>query len=152
MYTEAWAQSYAVNTGYTENGNKYTVGFSYSFSNKTDSGKPRYACNIASAKSAIVSASLQGYCSSLLSVSGSTQVVTVTPTVSATTFTTAGAQQKRADATTPVALQKFPASAVSSACAMVATSGAVVSTTTTASATTVYISTSVVPAPTPIES
>jgi hypothetical protein len=151
MYTEAWAQSYAVNSGYTENGNKYTVGFSYSFSNKTDSGKPRYACNVASAKSAIVSASLQGYCSALLSVSGSTQVVTVTPTVSATTFTTASALQKRTTAATPAALQKFPASAVSSACAMVATSGAVVSTTTTASATTVYISTSIVPAPTPTE-
>ncbi|KAI4850370.1 hypothetical protein E4T44_02788 [Aureobasidium sp. EXF-8845] len=151
MYTEAWAQSYAVNSGYTDNGDKYTVGFSYSFSNKTDSGMPRYACNVASAKSAIVSATLQSYCSSLLSVSGSTQVVTVTPTVSATTFTTAGAQQKRAAASTPAALQKFPASAVSSACALVATSGAVVSTTTTASATTVYIATSIVPTPTPTE-
>jgi hypothetical protein len=150
MYTEAWAQSYAVNSGYYDGSDKYTVGFSYSFANKTDSGKPRYACNIASAKSAIVSATLQSYCSSLLSVTGSTQVVTVTPTVSAVTFTTLAAKKKRATTTTPAALQKFPASAISSACAMVATSGAVVSTTTTASATTVYTSTStsIVAAPT----
>ena len=144
MYDQTWASSYAVNTGETRNGDKYTIAFSYSFSNKTDGGKPRYPCNVASASSAIVSASLQSYCSSLLTVAASTKTVTVTPTVSATTLTTAGVAMKRQAAATPSPLQKYAGSIISSACALVATSGAVVTSTATAAATTVYIATSTV--------
>ena len=142
LYDQTWSMSYAKNTGYYYGDDKYTVGFSYTFSNKTDGGKPRYPCNVASASSAIVSATLQPYCSSLLTVAASTQTVTVTPTVSATTLTTVGAQQKRQAAATPSPLQKYAGSIISSACALVATSGAVVTSTATASATTVYIATS----------
>jgi len=144
LYDQTWSQSYAKNTGYYYGTDKYTVGFSYTFSNKTDGGQPRYPCNVASASSAIVSASLQPYCSSLLSVSGSTKTVTVTPTVSATTLTTVNYIAKRQASATPTALQKYAGSIISSACALVATSGAAVTTTATASATTVYVATSTV--------
>jgi hypothetical protein len=144
LYDQTWSQSYAKNNGYYYGSDHYTVGFSYTFSNKTDGGKPRYPCNVASASSAIVSASLQPYCSALFSVSGSTSIVTVTPTVSATTLVTVSAPHKRQAGATPSALQKFPASAISSACAMAVTSGATVLSTATAAATTVIVATSTV--------
>lgn len=144
LYDQTWSMSYAKNTGYYYGSDKYTVGFSYTFSNKTDGGKPRYPCNVASASSAIVSATLQSYCSSLLSVTGSTQTVTVTPTVSATTLTTVTALKKRQATATPSALQKYAGSIISSACALVATAGGAVTSTATAAATTVYVATSTV--------
>ncbi|KAI5198023.1 hypothetical protein E4T39_06967 [Aureobasidium subglaciale] len=148
LYDQTWSQSYAKNTGYYYGNDKYTVGFSYTFSNKTNPGQPRYPCNVASAKTAITSASLQSYCTSLLGLTASastTQFVTVTPTVSATTLTTVSAGGvKRDAASTPVALQKFAGSVITSACALAATSVSILTATTTASPTTVYIATSTV--------
>ncbi|KAG9553605.1 hypothetical protein KCU71_g10255, partial [Aureobasidium melanogenum] len=147
LYDQTWSQSYAKNTGYYYGSDHYTIGFSYSFSNKTNGGQPRYACNVASAKSAIVSASLQPYCSSLLGFNAAsvTQTVTVTPTVQATTLTTVGVPAVKRQATaTPSALQKYPASVITSACALAATSVSVITTTATAAATTVYVATSTV--------
>ncbi|KAH0372127.1 hypothetical protein KCU65_g1426, partial [Aureobasidium melanogenum] len=146
LYDQTWSQSYAKNTGYYYGSDHYTIGFSYTFSNKTNGGSPRYPCNVASAKSAIVSASLQPYCSSLLgfNAASATQTVTVTPTVKATTFTTVGAAAKRDATSTPSALQKYPASVITSACGLAATSVSVITTTATAAATTVYIATSTV--------
>ncbi|THX31335.1 hypothetical protein D6D10_08401 [Aureobasidium pullulans] len=145
LYDQSWASSYAKNTGYYYGQDVYTVGFSYSFSNKTDPGQPRYPCAVASAKSAISSATLQSYCSSILTLAAATtQIVVYTPTVSATTFTTAGALKKRATSATPSALQKYAPSVVTQACGLAVTSGATATTTTTASPTTVYIATSTV--------
>lgn len=146
LYDQTWSQSYATNNGYYYGSDHYTVGYSYSFSNSTSPGAPRYACNVASAKSAIVSASLQPYCSSLLGFNpaSATQTVTVTPTVKATTLTTAVAPGKRDATSTPSALQKYPASVITSACALAATSVSVITTTATAAATTVYVATSTV--------
>ncbi|KEQ81702.1 hypothetical protein M438DRAFT_301898 [Aureobasidium pullulans EXF-150] len=148
LYDQSWASSYAKNTGYYYGQDVYTVGFSYSFSNKTDPGQPRYPCAVASAKSAISSATLQSYCSSILTLAAATtQIVVYTPTVSATTLTTlSGANAKRAASATPSALQKYAPSVVTQACGLAVTSGATATTTTTASPTTVYIATSVVPA------
>ncbi|CAD0108593.1 unnamed protein product [Aureobasidium uvarum] len=146
LYDQTWSMSYAKNNGYSYGQDHYTVGFSYTFSNKTDGGKPRYACDVASAKSAIVSASLQPYCSALLGFSSaaSTQTITVTPTVQATTLTTLAVQQQKRAASTPAALQKYPASAITSGCALAASSVTVLTETATAAATTVYIATSTV--------
>ncbi|KAG9832415.1 hypothetical protein KCU98_g12821, partial [Aureobasidium melanogenum] len=146
MYDQTWSSSYAKNTGYYYGSDHYTIGFSYTFSNSTNGGQPRYPCNVASASSAIVSASLQPYCSSLLGFNpaSATQTITVTPTVKATTLTTVGAAAKRDATSTPSALQKYPASVITSACGLAASSVSVITTTATAAATTVYIATSTV--------
>ncbi|KAH0000501.1 hypothetical protein KCU78_g15344, partial [Aureobasidium melanogenum] len=146
MYDQTWSSSYAKNTGYYYGSDHYTIGFSYTFSNSTNGGQPRYPCNVASASSAIVSASLQPYCSSLLGFNpaSATQTITVTPTVKATTLTTVGAAAKRDATSTPSALQKYPASVITSACGLAASSVSVITTTATAAATTVYIATSIV--------
>jgi hypothetical protein len=149
LYDQTWASSYAKNSGYTNGNDHYTVGFSYSFGNKTDAGQPRFPCAVASASSAIVSASLQTYCSWLLSYSAavSTSTVVVTPTV--TSYTTLATEypgrkgRRAAVASTPAALSKFAASVISSACALAVTSasasGSVTVVTSTAPATTSYV-------------
>ncbi|CAD0088339.1 unnamed protein product [Aureobasidium mustum] len=112
MYDQTWSSSYAKNTGYYSGSDHYTIDFSYTFSNSTDGGQPRYPCNVASAKSAIVSASLQPYCSSVLS-NGATQTATATNTLA-----TVNANDKSQTTATPSALTKYPASVIASACAL----------------------------------
>ncbi|KAK8036389.1 hypothetical protein PG991_001526 [Apiospora marii] len=80
LYTMAWDNSYAKNTGQYRGSDRYTIAYSYTFVNGTDPGKPAIPCNVASASSAIKSASLQPYCSSLLGYT--------TPVVTATASTT----------------------------------------------------------------
>ncbi|KAK6819440.1 hypothetical protein PG987_015923 [Apiospora arundinis] len=90
LYTMAWDSSYAKNTGQNRGNDKYTIAYSYSFVNSTNPGKPAIPCNVASATSAIKSATLQPYCSSLLGYT--TPVTTATQsafvTVPAGTSTT----------------------------------------------------------------
>lgn len=62
----AWDISYAKNTGQNRGNDKYTISYSYTFVNSTNPGKPAIPCDVASASSAIKSATLQPYCSSLL--------------------------------------------------------------------------------------
>lgn len=159
LYDQTWAQSYAVNTGYYYGSDVYTIGFSYSFSNKTNGGTPRFPCVVASASSAIVTSSLQPFCSSLLSYSAAvgTTTATITPTSSATSFVTEvqSVFARAAAVSTPAALSKFAASVVSSACALAVTSASSTSYTTatvTAAATTVYVATSTIVSTTSITS
>lgn len=62
----AWDSSYAKYTGQNRGNDKYTISYSYTFVNSTNPGKPAIPCAVASASSAIKSATLQPYCSSLL--------------------------------------------------------------------------------------
>ncbi|KAK7968634.1 hypothetical protein PG988_007707 [Apiospora saccharicola] len=80
LYTMAWDPSYAKNTGQYRGSDRYTIAYSYGFVNGTDPGKPAIPCNVASASSAIKSATLQPYCSSLLGYT--------TPLTTATASTT----------------------------------------------------------------
>lgn len=82
QYTMAWDSSYAKNTGETRGNDRYTISYSYSFVNSTNPGQPAIPCNVASAASAIKSASLQPYCSSLLGYT--TPVTTATESTTVT--------------------------------------------------------------------
>lgn len=86
LYTMGWDARFAKNTGQYRGNDRYTIAYSYTFVNGTDPGKPTIPCNVASASSAIKSASLQPYCSSLL---GYTTPVT-TATASTTVTVAAG--------------------------------------------------------------
>lgn len=81
LYTMAWDASYAKNTGQYRGNDKYTIAYSYSFVNGTDPGKPAIPCNVASASSAIKSATLQPYCSSLLGYTTPVTTATASTTV-----------------------------------------------------------------------
>ncbi|OHE99004.1 hypothetical protein CORC01_05694 [Colletotrichum orchidophilum] len=78
LYSESWDTSYATNNGQWRGNDHYTISYSFSYTNATDAGKPRIPCAVASASSAIVTSSLQPYCSSLLGYT--TPVVTATET------------------------------------------------------------------------
>ena len=137
LYDQTWSSSYAKNTGYSYGSDVYTVGFSYTFSNKTNPGQPRYPCNVASASSAISSASLQPFCSTLLSYSAlvATQTSTYTPISTSTTLVTvvstvSPAAVERRGVATPSALTKYAASVISSACSLAVSSASATSYTT----------------------
>ncbi|KAK1467989.1 hypothetical protein CCUS01_06947 [Colletotrichum cuscutae] len=78
LYSKSWDNSYAVNNGQWRGSDHYTISYSFSYTNATDAGKPRIPCAVASASSAIVTSSLQPYCSSLLGYT--TPVTTATET------------------------------------------------------------------------
>lgn len=124
MYSEAWATKYATYTGTVNGTDKYTITESYSFTNASNPGKPRYACDVASATSIIVAQTTLGsFCSSLLGYT--TPVVTVVATAATNTITTYStvtiqARRKRA-ISTPAALATFAPTAVTSACSLEAT-------------------------------
>ncbi|KAF2495398.1 hypothetical protein BU16DRAFT_389552 [Lophium mytilinum] len=76
MYSETWSKSYAKNTGYSQGRDKYTIGYSYSFSNAKDKGTPKCVSPISSAKSSTkASSSVKSStkCLSTLKVSTSTR-------------------------------------------------------------------------------
>ncbi|KAK8119239.1 uncharacterized protein PG998_003865 [Apiospora kogelbergensis] len=95
MYTMAWDNSYAKNTGQYRGNDKYTIAYSFTFVNGTNPGKPAIPCNVASATSAIQSATLQPYCSSLLGYTTpvTTATASTTVTVAAGTSTSTIAPQ-----------------------------------------------------------
>ena len=80
MYTQAWSSDYAKNTGQYRGNDRYTIAYSYTFVNSTDAGKPAIPCPVAYATSAILTNTLQPYCSSLLGYT--TPIITVVSTAS----------------------------------------------------------------------
>lgn len=82
MYSQSWDSSYAKNDGQWAGSDHYTITFSYTYVNSTSPGAPKIPCEVASATSAIVSASLQPFCSSLLAYT--TPLTTSTATAYAT--------------------------------------------------------------------
>ena len=163
MYSTAWANKYATNLGQWQGNDRYTVGFSYSFSNITNPGTtPNKAAAIAQAKVEIAASTLQSYCSTFLGYNDLNAYVTATSTkipVSTVTSTTtlktkasssatstsssksSSSLSKRAvvasssAASTPAALTKYPASILSSACSALVTSVAKTATITVSTAT-----------------
>jgi len=150
LYSMEWNSSYATNKGMQYGDDLYTIGSSYSFTNTTSPGAPYYACDVASATSAIESATLQPYCSTLLGYDTAISTVTATVLAAAGATTTPSVNLtkakraiitelpvKRANAATPSALAGFSASAITSACSLEATSvaSALVAVTVTVTAT-----------------
>lgn len=158
MYSTTWANKYATNVGQWQGNDRYTVGFSYSFSNVTNPGTtPNKAAAIAQAKVEIAASTLQSYCSTFLGYNDLNAYVTATSTkipVSTVTSTStvkvkasssssksSSSLSKRAvvasssTASTPAALTKYPASILSSACSGLVTSVAKTATVTVSTAT-----------------
>jgi hypothetical protein len=159
MYSSTWSNKYATNVGQWQGNDRYTVGFSYSFSNVTNPGTtPNKAAAVAQAKEEISASTLQGYCSTFLGYNDLNAYVTATSTkipVSTVTATTTlkvkatsssgsssssktSSLSKRAvaaSASTPAALTKDPASILSSACSALVTSVAKTATITVSTAT-----------------
>jgi hypothetical protein len=159
MYSSTWSNKYATNVGQWQGNDRYTVGFSYSFSNVTNPGTtPNKAAAVAQAKEEISASTLQGYCSTFLGYNDLNAYVTATSTkipVSTVTATTTlkvkatsssgsssssktSSLSKRAvaaSASTPAALTKYPASILSSACSALVTSVAKTATITVSTAT-----------------
>ncbi|USP75175.1 hypothetical protein yc1106_02449 [Curvularia clavata] len=136
MYTQKWDKTYAVNDGQWRGDDHYTIEYSYSFSNTADPGKPKLPCDVAAAKTAIISSSLQPFCSTLLgyttpvstvvqtqftTVPASTQVSTLTPVTTTTTTTTLAPKKRDVSPETPAALATFAPTAISAACSLQAT-------------------------------
>jgi hypothetical protein len=123
MYSQAWDKSYATNKGQYRGYDKYTITYSYTFTNATSPGKPRLPCDVAQASRVIKSSTLGSFCSSLLGYSTPFATVAITATTVVTLHTTvtvtpaANMPGKRGVAT-PSALATYPASAISSACSL----------------------------------
>ncbi|KAI4717846.1 hypothetical protein E4T48_05951 [Aureobasidium sp. EXF-10727] len=144
MYSASWTNKYATNVGQWQGNDRYTVGFSYSFSNLTNAGTTNVAAAVAQAKGEISASSLQSYCSTFLGYNDLNAYVTATSTktpISTVTSTStlkikasssssssskATSLSKRAVASsslaTPTALTKYPGSVISSACSALVTS------------------------------
>ncbi|CAD0046852.1 unnamed protein product [Aureobasidium pullulans] len=92
MYSSAWTSKYATKVEQWRGNDRYTVQFSYSFSNITNPGTtPNKAAAVAQAKEEIAYFTLQGYCSTLLAYNDMNAYVTATSTkspVSTVTTTT----------------------------------------------------------------
>ncbi|KAF6806031.1 hypothetical protein CSOJ01_09097 [Colletotrichum sojae] len=103
LYSKSWDASHATNTGQYRGSDKYSISYSFTYTNSTNPGKPRIPCPVASASSAIVTSTLQPYCSSLLgyttptttatetlfaTVPSTTNIATVTPLVTSYSTTT----------------------------------------------------------------
>ncbi|THY30948.1 hypothetical protein D6D01_03050 [Aureobasidium pullulans] len=92
MYSSAWTSKYATKVEQWSGNDRYTVQFSYSFSNITNPGTtPNKAAAVAQAKEEIAYSTLQGYCSTLLAYNDLNAYVTATSTkipVSTVTTTT----------------------------------------------------------------
>ncbi|KAG2163358.1 hypothetical protein VTO58DRAFT_110759 [Aureobasidium pullulans] len=92
MYSSAWTSKYATKVEQWRGNDRYTVQFSYSFSNITNPGTtPNKAAAVAQAKEEIAYSTLQGYCSTLLAYNDLNAYVTATSTripVSTVTTTT----------------------------------------------------------------
>jgi hypothetical protein len=141
------------NNGQWRGTDHYSIASSFSYSNTTDPGKPKLPCDVAAAKSAIVTSSLQPFCSTLLgyttpistviatdftTVPAITVVETVSPVTTVMTTVTQAAQKRDVDsAATPDALATFAPSAVSAACSLEASPVTVTSTTSTTTVATI---------------
>ncbi|KAI5197076.1 hypothetical protein E4T38_08194 [Aureobasidium subglaciale] len=153
IYTEVWSDSYAVNSGQNRGSDRYFIGYSYTFAN---SSSPGVAPKIGDNNGAIYQArqdmtyfpsqltsTFQPFCSSVLGYSvptvSATALTTTSPVVTTTLYstTTAAANAKRqaSSLSTPNVLTKYPASVVSRACSLIATSPTVTSTITAATST-----------------
>ena len=153
MYTQKWEKNVATNNGQWRGKDHYTIASSFSYSNTTDPGKPKLPCDVAAAKSAIVTSSLQPFCSTLLgyttpvstviateftTVPATTVVETISPVTTVMTTVTQAAKKRDVDsAATPDALATFAPSAVSAACSLQASPVTVTSTTSTTTVATI---------------
>ncbi|KAI4729969.1 hypothetical protein E4T49_02327 [Aureobasidium sp. EXF-10728] len=87
LYSESWSSKYATNTGQTYNGAKYTIRYSYTFTNATTPGSPNKPGAIYQARDELKANTLQPYCSDLLGYAMPLTTVTSTATISpSTTF------------------------------------------------------------------
>lgn len=126
MYSETWAMKYATTSDQWRGKDRYTVQFSYAFSNATNPGLPNKDAAIYQASKDIVVSTLQPFCSTYLGYNDLKAYVTRTttkiPVSTVTTTTTIKTKAKRAASTgMPEALTKYPGSVVSSACSMLVT-------------------------------
>jgi len=159
LYQQAFPSSASTSSSVVINGVTYTYGYSYTFTNTTSAGGPAIPCAVASASRIIGSSTLQGFCSTLLGFNAptSTSTVIVTPTSTVlstvvpvassvistkvtTTFvaTSTRVPAKRAEQLQTPAVLSFPASIISAACSLQASSATTtVLTTTTSTASTV---------------
>ncbi|KAI8632558.1 hypothetical protein F5Y19DRAFT_492358 [Xylariaceae sp. FL1651] len=93
MYLMSWEATYSSNSGQWRGNDHYTIAYSFSYANKTDSSSPRIPCPIDTVSALIAASTLQPYCSPLLGYTApvvtSTQIVSVTvpSTTIRTTFT-----------------------------------------------------------------
>ncbi|KEQ98104.1 hypothetical protein AUEXF2481DRAFT_468840 [Aureobasidium subglaciale EXF-2481] len=86
LYSESWSSKYATNVGQTSDGSKYTIGYSYVFSNATNSGSPNRPGAIYQARDELNANTLQPYCSDLLGYSLPVTTITSTATISPSTL------------------------------------------------------------------
>ncbi|KAI4854238.1 hypothetical protein E4T44_00300 [Aureobasidium sp. EXF-8845] len=160
LYQQAFPSSVSTSSSVVLGGVTYTYGYSYTFTSAVSAGGPAIPCAVASASSIIGSSTLQGFCSTLLGYNAPTSTATVivsptstilstivpaassvvnTQTITTFVSTSTHVPAKRAEQQlqTPAALS-FPASVISAACSLQASSAtSTVLTTTTSTASTV---------------
>ena len=159
LYQQAFPSSASTSSSVNIGGVTYTYGYSYTFTNATSAGGPAIPCAVASASRTIGSSTLQGFCSTLLGFNAptSTATVVVSPTstiistivpaassftstqvITTTVSTSTRVPAKRAEQLQIPAALSFPASVISAACSLQASSASsTVLITTTATASTV---------------
>lgn len=127
IYSEAWGTSYATNAGQYRGSDHYLIESSYTYTNKTNAGAPNKKCAVAQASVDISYASLQPFCTSYLGFVAPSTALTITATATSTVTTTSTAvpaKIKERALSTPNVLTKYPATVISSACSLQATSPA----------------------------
>lgn len=138
MYSESWASSYATNVGQYSGNDHFLIEYSYSYSNATNPGSPNVNAAAHQASIDISWSTLQPFCSTMLGYAVPSATVTTTTTVTPLTTSTAYTTETTTDyylnkraasaLSTPAGLTKYPASILSSACSMQATSPTITST------------------------
>ena len=134
MYSETWTSKYATKVEQWRGNDRYTVQYSYAFSNVTVPGVANKNAAVYQASKDISASTLQPFCSTFLGYNDLNAYVTRTttkvPVVTVTATTTIKTKAKRSVISssassgfkTPDALTKYPGSVVSSACQMLVTS------------------------------
>ncbi|THY96115.1 hypothetical protein D6C95_05245 [Aureobasidium pullulans] len=79
LYTMAWNSTYNTNKGYYYGQSHYTVGYSFAFSNTTNSGAPYAACS-SSSSSTVVSSTAKASSTAVSASSTTLSTATATPT------------------------------------------------------------------------
>lgn len=92
-YSMSWDPSYSSTSSQDRGGDRYSIAYSFTYSNATSPGSPRIPCPVVTASSIIAASTLDPYCSTLLGyttpVVTSTNIVTLTvPSTTIRTTTT----------------------------------------------------------------
>jgi hypothetical protein len=164
LFQQAFPSSASTSSSVVIGGVTYTYGYSYTFTNANSAGGPAIPCAVASASRIIGSSTLQGFCSTLLGynaptstatqietpssiilstvVPATSSVVVSTKTITSFVSTSTRVPAKRAEQSQTPAALSFPASVISAACSLQASSATTTIFITTTSTAATVLSTS----------